>query len=123
MFKGSIVALVTPFKGNEIDENALRDLVDWHISNGTDGIVPVGTTGESPTLNHEEHERVIEIVIDQCKKRIPIIAGTGSNSTTEAINLLKHAENAGADAALVVTPYYNKPTPEGLYEHLSLIHI
>ena len=122
MFKGSIVALVTPFKGNEIDENALRDLVDWHISNGTDGIVPVGTTGESPTLNHEEHERVIEIVIDQCKKRIPIIAGTGSNSTTEAINLLKHAENAGADAALVVTPYYNKPTPEGLYEHYKALN-
>ena len=121
MFKGSIVALVTPFKGNEIDEDALRDLVDWHIANGTDGIVPVGTTGESPTLNHEEHERVIEIVIDQCKKRIPIIAGTGSNSTTEAINLLKHAENAGADAALVVTPYYNKPTPEGLYEHYSAL--
>ena len=122
MFKGSIVALVTPFKGNEIDEDALRDLVDWHIANGTDGIVPVGTTGESPTLNHEEHERVIEIVIDQCKKRIPIIAGTGSNSTTEAINLLKHAENAGADAALVVTPYYNKPTPEGLYEHYSALN-
>ena len=93
-----------------------------HISNGTDGIVPVGTTGESPTLNHEEHERVIEIVIDQCKKRIPIIAGTGSNSTTEAINLLKHAENAGADAALVVTPYYNKPTPEGLYEHYKALN-
>ena len=122
MFKGSIVALVTPFKGNEIDENALRDLVDWHIANGTDGIVPVGTTGESPTLNHEEHERVIEIVIDQCKKRIPIIAGTGSNSTTEAINLLKHAENAGADAALVVTPYYNKPTPEVLYEHYKALN-
>ena len=115
MFKGSIVALVTPFKGNEIDESALRKLVDWHISEGTDGIVPVGTTGESPTLNHDEHERVVEIVIDQCNKRVPIIAGTGSNSTAEAINLLKHAENAGADAALVVTPYYNKPTPEGLY--------
>ena len=124
MFKGSIVALVTPFKGNEIDEFALRKLVDWHISEGTDGIVPVGTTGESPTLNHDEHERVVEIVIDQSNKRVPIIAGTGSNSTTEAINLLKHAESAGADAALVVTPYYNKPTPEGLYAvsytHLTL---
>ncbi len=121
MFKGSIVALVTPFKGNEIDESALRKLVDWHISEGTDGIVPVGTTGESPTLNHDEHERVVEIVIDQCNKRVPIIAGTGSNSTAEAINLLKHAENAGADAALVVTPYYNKPTPEGLYAHYEAL--
>ena len=102
MFKGSIVALVTPFKGNDIDESSLRKLVDWHISEGTDGIVPVGTTGESPTLNHDEHERVVEIVIDQCNKRVPVIAGTGSNSTSEAINLLKHAENAGADAALVV---------------------
>ena len=122
MFKGSIVALVTPFKGNEIDEFALRKLVDWHISEGTDGIVPVGTTGESPTLNHDEHERVVEIVIDQCNKRVPIIAGTGSNSTAEAINLLKHAENAGADAALVVTPYYNKPTPEGLYAHYEALN-
>ena len=121
MFKGSIVALVTPFKGNEIDESALRKLVDWHISEGTDGIVPVGTTGESPTLNHDEHERVVEIVIDQCNKRVPVIAGTGSNSTAEAINLLKHAENAGADAALVVTPYYNKPTPEGLYAHYEAL--
>jgi len=121
MFKGSIVALVTPFKGNEIDEFALRNLVDWHISEGTDGIVPVGTTGESPTLNHDEHERVVEIVIDQSNKRVPIIAGTGSNSTAEAINLLKHAESAGADAALVVTPYYNKPTPEGLYAHYEAL--
>ena len=121
MFKGSIVALVTPFKGNEIDEFALRKLVDWHISEGTDGIVPVGTTGESPTLNHDEHERVVEIVIDQSNKRVPIIAGTGSNSTAEAINLLKHAESAGADAALVVTPYYNKPTPEGLYAHYEAL--
>ena len=115
------MALVTPFKGNEIDESALRKLVDWHISEGTDGIVPVGTTGESPTLNHDEHERVVEIVIDQCNKRVPVIAGTGSNSTAEAINLLKHAENAGADAALVVTPYYNKPTPEGLYAHYEAL--
>ena len=99
MFYGSIVALVTPFKGNEIDESALRKLVDWHISEGTDGIVPVGTTGESPTLNHDEHERVVEIVIDQCNKRVPIIAGTG----------------------LVVTPYYNKPTPEGLYAHYEAL--
>ena len=121
MFKGSIVALVTPFKGNDIDESSLRKLVDWHISEGTDGIVPVGTTGESPTLNHDEHERVVEIVIDQCNSRVPVIAGTGSNSTAEAINLLKHAENAGADAALVVTPYYNKPTPEGLYAHYEAL--
>ena len=94
MFKGSIVALVTPFKNDEIDEKALRKLVEWHISEGTNGIVPVGTTGESPTLDHPEHKKVVEIVIDQCNKRIPVIAGTGSNSTREAINLLKHAENA-----------------------------
>ena len=121
MFKGSIVALVTPFKNDEIDEKALRKLVEWHISEGTNGIVPVGTTGESPTLDHPEHEKVVEIVIDQCNKRIPVIAGTGSNSTREAINLLKHAENAGADAALVVTPYYNKPTPEGIYAHYQAL--
>ena len=121
MFKGSIVALVTPFKNDEIDEKALRKLVEWHISEGTNGIVPVGTTGESPTLDHPEHEKVVEIVIDQCNKRIPVIAGTGSNSTREAINLLKHAENAGADAALVVTPYYNKPTPEGIFAHYQAL--
>ena len=121
MFKGSIVALVTPFKNDEIDEEALRKLVEWHISEGTNGIVPVGTTGESPTLDHPEHEKVVEIVIDQCNKRIPVIAGTGSNSTKEAINLLKHAENAGADAALVVTPYYNKPTPEGIFSHYQAL--
>ena len=121
MFKGSIVALVTPFKNDEIDEEALRKLVEWHISEGTNGIVPVGTTGESPTLDHPEHEKVVEIVIDQCNKRIPVIAGTGSNSTREAINLLKHAEIAGADAALVVTPYYNKPTPEGIFAHYQAL--
>jgi len=121
MFKGSIVALVTPFKDDEIDEEALRKLVEWHISEGTNGIVPVGTTGESPTLDHPEHEKVVEIVIDQCNKRIPVIAGTGSNSTKEAINLLKHAEKVGADAALVVTPYYNKPTPEGVFAHYQAL--
>jgi len=121
MFKGSIVALVTPFKEGKIDEDSLRNLVDWHVSEGTDGIVPVGTTGESPTLDHSEHKKVVEIVIDQCNKRIPIIAGTGSNSTSEAINLLEHAEDAGADAALIVTPYYNKPTPEGIYAHYEAL--
>ena len=122
MFKGSIVAIVTPFKDGKVDEVSLRNLVDWHIGNGTHGIVPVGTTGESPTLDHNEHKSVVEIVIDQTNSRVPIIAGAGSNSTSEAINLLKHAESAGADAALVVTPYYNKPTQEGLYAHFKAIN-
>ena len=121
MFKGSIVALVTPFKDNKIDEESLRNLVEWHIKEGTNGIVPVGTTGESPTLDHDEHKSVVEIVIDQNNGRIPIIAGTGSNSTKEAINLLEHAESSGANAALVVTPYYNKPTPEGIYQHYKAL--
>lgn len=121
MFKGSIVALVTPFKDDKIDEESLRNLVEWHIKEGTNGIVPVGTTGESPTLDHDEHKSVVEIVIDQNNGRIPIIAGTGSNSTKEAINLLEHAESSGADAALVVTPYYNKPTPEGIYQHYKAL--
>ena len=122
MLKGSIVAIVTPFKNGDIDESSLRSLIDWHISEGTHGIVPVGTTGESPTLNHHEHQQVVEITINQVNKRVPVIAGAGSNSTSEAISLLNHAEDAGADAALVVTPYYNKPTQEGLYAHFKAIN-
>ena len=122
MLKGSIVAIVTPFKNGNIDETSLRNLVNWHIDEGTHGIVPVGTTGESPTLNHKEHKDVVEIVIDQVNNRVPVIAGAGSNSTSEAISLLQHAEGAGADAALVVTPYYNKPTQEGLFAHFKAIN-
>ncbi|GIS06550.1 MAG: 4-hydroxy-tetrahydrodipicolinate synthase [Candidatus Dadabacteria bacterium] len=122
MFKGSIVAIVTPFKNGKIDETSLRNLVNWHIDEGTHGIVPVGTTGESPTLDHNEHREVVEIVIDQVNNRVPVIAGAGSNSTSEAISLLMHAESVGADAALIVTPYYNKPTQEGLYEHFKAIN-
>jgi len=122
MFKGSIVAIVTPFKNGKIDETSLRNLVNWHIEEGTHGIVPVGTTGESPTLDHNEHREVVEIVIDQVNNRVPVIAGAGSNSTSEAISLLMHAEAVGADAALIVTPYYNKPTQEGLYEHFKAIN-
>ena len=122
MFKGSIVAIVTPFKNGKIDETSLRNLVNWHIDEGTHGIVPVGTTGESPTLDHSEHREVVEIVIDQVNNRVPVIAGARSNSTSEAISLLMHAESVGADAALIVTPYYNKPTQEGLYEHFKAIN-
>jgi 4-hydroxy-tetrahydrodipicolinate synthase len=121
MFKGAIVAIVTPFKNGKIDEEAFRELIEFQIVNGTDGIVPCGTTGESPTLTHEEHDRVIEITIDAVKKRVPVIAGTGSNSTAEALRLTKHAYEAGADGALIVNPYYNKPTQEGLYQHYKLI--
>lgn len=121
MFKGAIVAIVTPFKDGRVDEAALRDLIEFQIANGTDGIVPCGTTGESSTLSHEEHDRVIEITIDAVKKRVPVIAGTGSNSTAEAIRLTKHAYDAGADGALMVCPYYNRPTQEGLYQHYKLI--
>lgn len=121
MFKGSIVALVTPFKDGEVDEKALRDLVEFHISEGTDAIVPCGTTGESATLSHEEHCKVIEIVIDQARKRVPVIAGAGSNSTREAVFLTEHAKKSGADAVLSITPYYNKPTQEGLYRHFKAI--
>ncbi len=121
MFKGSIVAIVTPFHNGKVDENKLRDLVDFQIKNGSSGIVPCGTTGESATLSFEEHERVIEIVIQQVKKRIPVIAGTGSNSTEEAIKLTKDAAKAGADASLQVSPYYNRPTQRGLYEHFKKI--
>lgn len=121
MFKGSIVALITPFRNGEVDETALRKLVDWHIAEGTHGLVPCGTTGESPTLSHEEHRAVTEIVIDQAKKRVPVIAGCGSNSTREAIELTKHAKAAGADAALHVAGYYNRPNQEGLYQHFKAI--
>lgn len=121
MFQGSIVALVTPFKQGEVDEKALRDLVEFHIAEGTNAIVPCGTTGESATLSHEEHCRVIEIVIDQAKKRVPVIAGAGSNSTKEAVFLTEHAKKSGADAVLSITPYYNKPTQAGLYQHFKTI--
>ena len=121
MFKGAIVALVTPFKKGRVDEEALRALIEMQISNGTDGIVPCGTTGESATLSHEEHDRVIEITIEAVRKRVPVIAGTGSNSTAEALRLTKHAHEAGADGVLIVTPYYNKPTQEGLYQHFQAI--
>lgn len=121
MFKGSIVAIATPFKNNQIDEEALRNLVDYHISKGSDGLVPCGTTGESATLTHDEHCRVIDIVIDQTKKRVPVIAGSGSNSTHETVYLTEHAKKAGADGALIITPYYNKPTQEGLYQHFKYV--
>lgn len=121
MFKGSIVAMITPFADGEIDEAAIRRLVDWHVEQGTHGIVPCGTTGESPTLSHEEHERVTEIVVDQAKGRVPVIAGAGSNNTREAISLTRHAKECGADAALHVTGYYNKPNQEGIYQHFKAI--
>lgn len=121
MFRGAMVAIVTPFKNNQIDEKALRDLIEFQIANGTDAIVPCGTTGESATLSHEEHDRVIEITIDAVKKRVPVIAGTGSNNTAEALRLTKHAYDAGADGALIVCPYYNRPTQEGLYQHFKVI--
>jgi len=121
-FRGSFTALVTPFKNGSVDERAFRDLVEWQISEGTNGLVPVGTTGESPTLSHAEHKQVVEWCIDQAKKRVPVVAGAGSNSTREAVELAKHAEEAGADAVLVVTPYYNKPTQEGMYQHFKAIN-
>ena len=122
MFKGSNVALVTPFKDNKLDEEAYIKLINLHLENGTNGLVPAGTTGESPTLSHKEHEKVIEICIKDSNGKVPVIAGTGSNSTDEAIALTKHAERVGADGALVVTPYYNKPTQEGLYHHYKAIN-
>ena len=122
MFKGSIVALITPFRDNKLDEECYISLIHHHIKNDTSGLVPAGTTGESPTLSHEEHERVIELCVKESKGKIPVIAGTGSNSTDEAITLTKYAEKIGADAALVVTPYYNKPTQEGLYQHFKSIN-
>ena len=122
MFKGSNVALITPFKNNELDVDNYIKLIHFHIENGTHGLVPAGTTGESPTLSHEEHQKVIELCIKESNGKLPVIAGTGSNSTKEAISLTKHAEKVGANAALVVTPYYNKPTQEGLYQHYKAIN-
>ena len=121
-FRGSFTALVTPFKNGSVDEDAFRALIDWQIAEGTDGLVPVGTTGESPTLSHDEHKRVVEWCVDQAGKRVPVVAGAGSNSTSEAIDFAQHAEKAGADAVLIVTPYYNKPTQEGLYQHFKAIN-
>ncbi len=122
MFSGSIVALVTPFLDGAVDRDALEALVDWHVESGTNGIVPVGTTGESPTLSHAEHERVVELVVRRAAGRLPVIAGTGSNSTEEAIRFTRHAAEVGADGALVVVPYYNKPTPDGLVRHFTALH-
>ena len=121
MFTGSLVAIVTPFRQGKVDERALAELIEWQIANGTDGIVPCGTTGESATLSHSEHNRVIELTTEVVHRRVPVIAGTGSNSTEEAITLTKHAKQAGADGALLITPYYNKPTQEGLYRHYKAI--
>tara|TARA_Y100001970_G_scaffold285502_1_gene405454 strand:- start:1077 stop:1958 length:882 start_codon:yes stop_codon:yes gene_type:complete len=122
MFKGSNVALITPFTNNKVDEEKYIKIINFHLENGTNGLVPVGTTGESPTLSHDEHQRLIELCIKESNGKIPVIAGTGSNSTEEAISLTKHAENAGADGSLIVTPYYNKPTQEGLYQHYKAIN-
>jgi 4-hydroxy-tetrahydrodipicolinate synthase len=122
MFSGSICALITPFNDGNVDENAFGNLIDWQIAEGTNGLVPMGTTGESPTLSHDEHKRVVELCIEVADGRVPVIAGAGSNSTAEAIELAEHAKKAGADAALVVTPYYNKPTQEGLYRHFEALN-
>ncbi len=122
MLKGSIVALITPFKDDNLDEDTYRKLIDYHLKNGSNGLVPGGTTGESPTLSHSEHKKIIEISVKECKGKIPVIAGTGSNSTDEAVDLSRFAEKAGSDALLVVTPYYNKPTQEGLYQHYKKIN-
>ena len=122
MFKGSIVALITPFRSGVFDEAAYRALIEWHVEEGTDGLVPCGTTGESPTLSHAEHMQVVEVCVDAAAGRIPVIAGAGSNSTAEAVELTRHAKKAGADAVLVVTPYYNKPNQEGLFQHYRAIH-
>lgn len=121
MFKGSIVALITPFRDGAVDEAAFQSIVEWHIEQGTHGLVPVGTTGESPTLSHEEHKRVVELCVEAAAGRVPVIAGAGSNSTDEAVDLTRHAKAAGADGALVVTPYYNKPSQEGLFQHFKTI--
>ncbi|WP_375687629.1 4-hydroxy-tetrahydrodipicolinate synthase [Pseudooceanicola sp. LIPI14-2-Ac024] len=122
MFRGSIPALVTPFKNGAVDLDTLKKLVDWHVEEGSNGLVPVGTTGESPTLSHREHEEVIEAVVEFSAGRLPVIAGAGSNATTEGVRLIQHAANVGADAALVVTPYYNKPTQRGMYAHFKAMH-
>ena len=121
LFGGSCVALITPFDGDGVDEHAFRKLVNWQITEGTNGLIPVGTTGESPTLSHEEHKRVVEICIEENAGRVPVIAGAGSNSTLEAVDFARHAASAGADALLVVTPYYNKPTQDGLKRHYTAI--
>jgi 4-hydroxy-tetrahydrodipicolinate synthase len=121
-FRGSFTALVTPFKNGAVDEKAFRDIVEWQIAEGTNGLVPVGTTGESPTLSHKEHEQVVEWCVDQAKGKVPVVAGAGSNSTKEAVELSQHAEKAGASAVLIVTPYYNKPTQDGLYGHFKAIN-
>jgi 4-hydroxy-tetrahydrodipicolinate synthase len=121
MLKGALVAIITPFTNGQVDEKALRELIEFQIAGGTDGIVPCGTTGESATLSHEEHKRVIEITVDAVKKRVPVVAGAGSNNTKEAVELTLHAKRAGADAALHITPYYNKPTQEGIYRHFAAI--
>ena len=121
MFSGSIVAIVTPFRNGKLDERAFGDLIEWQIANGTSGIVPCGTTGESATLTHDEHHRVVRLTVEVAKGRVPVIAGTGSNSTDEAISLTRHAKDAGADGALLITPYYNKPTQEGLYRHYKAV--
>ena len=122
MLKGSIVALITPFDNGNLSEKDFVELINYHLKNGTNGVVPGGTTGESPTLSHNEHKKIIEIAVRECKGKIPVIAGTGSNSTEEAVELSKFAEKAGSDAILVVTPYYNKPTQEGLYQHYKKIN-
>ena len=122
MFKGSIPALVTPFKNGEVDYDALKHLVEWHIAEGSHGLVPVGTTGESPTLSHSEHEKVVETVVQVVNGRISVIAGAGSNNTAESISLVNHAKSVGANAALVVTPYYNKPTQRGLLAHYTALN-
>lgn len=121
MFTGSLIAIVTPFRNGRIDERSLAELIEWQIAKGTNGIVPCGTTGESATLSHEEHHRVIQLTVEVVNRRVPVIAGTGSNSTEEAIALTKHAKQAGADGALLITPYYNKPTQEGLYRHYKAV--
>src|SRR6202140_3145972 len=121
MFKGSIVALITPFRNGAVDERSFQSFVDWQIKEGTHAVVPCGTTGESPTLSHAEHKRVVESCIEVAKDRVPVIAGTGSNSTDEAIDLTRHAKKAGADAAMLVVPYYNKPTQEGLFQHFKTV--
>jgi 4-hydroxy-tetrahydrodipicolinate synthase len=121
LFKGSLVALITPFKDDGVDEDVFRKLVNWQIEEGTDGLIPVGTTGESPTLSHDEHKRVVELCVEETNGRVPVIAGAGSNSTAEAVGFTRHAKEAGADAVLHVTPYYNKPTQEGMYRHFAAI--
>ena len=122
MFQGSMVALLTPFTADGIDETGYQSFIEWQIGEGTEGVIPVGTTGESPTLSHAEHMRAVELCVEVAKGKVPVIAGAGSNSTEEAVALTRHAAEAGADAALVVTPYYNKPTQEGLYQHYKAVH-